>query len=159
MDIEAGEIMLKDLLSVQTIVTKVHAKDWEEAIRKSARPMVIANCIEERYIDAIINSVLINGPYFVLAPQIALPHARPEEGALKDAIGIAVLENPINFGSASNDPVKYLFTLSATSNDKHLDALAQLALLMEDGEFFKLLDTYPLAEEVLNYITKKGKEE
>lgn len=150
--------MLKDLLSVPTIITKVQANDWKEAIIKAAKPMVDMGKIKSHYIEAIINSVNANGPYFVLAPQIALPHARPEEGAIEDAIGIAVLEKPVKFGSESNDPVKYLFTLSATSNDKHLQALAQLAILMEDEEFFKLLDRHPLAVEVMEYIDSKGKE-
>ncbi len=158
MSLEAGEIMLKDLISESSILVDVEAIDWKDAIRQAARPLVDEKKIEARYVDAIINSAITNGPYFVLAPQIALPHARPEEGALADAIGIAVLSKHINFGSLNNDPVKYLFTLSATSNDSHLDALAQLAMLMEDEAFLRLLDRHPQAEEVVNYIVNEGKE-
>ena len=151
---EAGETMLSDLVLKSSILTNVKAIDWKDAIRQAASPLVSEGRIEARYVDAIIESALKNGPYFVLVPHIALPHARPEEGALSDAIGISVLEKPVEFGSESNDPVKYLFTLSATSNDNHLDALAQLASLFEDEMFFKLLDTHPQPEEVIDYIGK-----
>ena len=41
------------------------------------------------YIDDIIVGAKESGPYFVLAQHVALPHARPEAGALESAIGVA----------------------------------------------------------------------
>ena len=58
------------------------------------------------------------GPYIVITKHVALPHARPEAGALESAIGIATLKHPVKFGNKDNDPVKYLFCLSATDNIK-----------------------------------------
>lgn len=42
-----------------------------------------SGAIEPRYIDAMINTVKEIGPYIVIAPGIAMPHARPEAGAKK----------------------------------------------------------------------------
>ena len=85
---------------------------------------------------------------------MALPHARPEAGALESAIGIATLKTPVEFGSEANDPVKYLFCLSARNNTEHLEALADLAERLEDENFFKMLDNATGAEEVLAYLNK-----
>lgn len=82
------------------------------------------------------------------------PHARPEAGALESAIGVATLATPVEFGSKANDPVKYLFCLSARNNTEHLDALADLAERLEDQEFFKMLDQATDPKEVLDYLSK-----
>lgn len=146
--------MLANLISKDFIQLNVEAKDWEEAITLAAKPLQKADKIKESYIEGIIASVKENGPYFVLLPHVALPHARPENGALADAIGVTVLKDPVEMGSADNDPVKYLFTLSATSNTNHLSALAVLAELFEDQDFFNLLDSAVTPEEVYAYIEK-----
>ncbi|MFW5827314.1 MAG: PTS sugar transporter subunit IIA, partial [Alkalispirochaeta sp.] len=56
--------------------------DWEEAIRVGGRLMIDAGLVEPRYIDAIISNHKEMGPYFVIAPGIAMPHAKPENGVL-----------------------------------------------------------------------------
>lgn len=94
------------------------------------------------------------GPYIVLAKHIALPHARPEAGALESAIGVATLKEPVVFGNEANDPVKYLFCLSAKDDMEHLQALAQLAELFEDQAFFELLDRTDDPQEIIAYISK-----
>lgn len=144
--------MLSNLVSTELIQTNITASDWRDAIKKSAKPLLDNGKIRESYIEGIITSVEESGPYFVLLPHVALPHARSETGALEDAIGITVLSNPVRFGNHDNDPVRYLFTLSATSNDKHLSALAVLAELFEDEKFFKLLDESDSAQEIYDYI-------
>ena len=60
------------------------------------------------------------------AQHIALPHAPSEYGAKELAMGITVLRRPIEFGNEANDPVKYLFCLSAKDSNSHLESLAQL---------------------------------
>ena len=39
------------------------------------------------------------GPYIVITEHVALPHARPESGALEPAVGITVLKDSVEFGS------------------------------------------------------------
>ena len=137
--------MLKDLTSENLIRLNIEATDWEDAVRKAAQPLLEAGKVKQSYIDDIIVGAKESGPYFVLAQHVALPHARPEAGALESAIGV---------GSEANDPVKYLFCLSARNNTEHLDALADLAERLEDQEFFKMLDQATDPKEVLDYLSK-----
>lgn len=146
--------MLKDLLNEELILLNIDASDWEDAIRKAAQPLVDEKKVTESYVDDIIVGVKNNGPYIVLTEHVALPHARPESGALESAIGVATLKTPIEFGNEANDPVKYLFTLSAKDSSQHLSALSELAGLFEDKGFFNLLDNSNNPKEIMEYINK-----
>lgn len=146
--------MLKDLLNEELILLNIDASDWEDAIRKAAQPLVDEKKVTESYVDDIIVGVKNNGPYIVLTEHVALPHARPESGALESAIGVATLKTPIEFGNEANDPVKYLFTLSAKDSSQHLSALSELAGLFEDKGFFNLLDNSNNPKEIIEYINK-----
>lgn len=147
-------MLLKDLLSEELILLNIDASDWEDAIRKAAQPLVAEKKVTESYVDDIIVGVKNNGPYIVLTEHVALPHARPESGALESAIGVATLKTPVEFGNEANDPVKYLFTLSAKDSSQHLSALSELAGLFEDKEFFNLLDNSNNPKEIMEYINK-----
>ena len=146
--------MLKDMVNEKLIKLDIEATDWEDAIRKAAQPLVDEKKAKSTYVDDMIAGVKENGPYIVLTEHVALPHARPESGAIECAIGIATLKTPIEFGNEANDPVKYMFCLSATDNSQHLEALADLAGLFEDKEFFALLDNAKEPHEIMDYLKK-----
>src|SRR5699024_2903904 len=82
-----------------------------------------------------------NGPYFVLAPHIAIPHARPEDGVNEASVSLVRLAQPIEFGHDSNDPVQMIFGLGASSNEEHLTLLRKLTTLLNDSERVDVLKT------------------
>ena len=146
--------MLKDMVSEKLIRLQIEADNWEDAVRQAAQPLVDENKAKMSYVDDIIKGVKEMGPYIVLTKHVALPHARPESGALENAIGVATLKTPVEFGNEENVPVKYMFCLCATGNSEHLNALAELAGLFEDKDFFELLDKTTDPAEVMAYINK-----
>lgn len=151
-----GEInVLKDLISEKLVKLNIQAKDWEDAIRQAAQPLIDEKKVQPDYVEDMIRGAKEIGPYFVLTEHVALPHARPEAGALESAIGIATLKNPVEFGNEANDPVKYLFCLSAKDDTTHMNALAELAGMFENKSFFEILDNAKDTKEVLNYIIEK----
>lgn len=147
--------MLKDLLDERLIQLHVHADDWQDAIRKATAPMVATGKITEGYVEDIIKGVHEYGPYIVITKHVALPHARPESGAKANAVGITVLDEPVEFGNKDNDPVKYLFPLSAVGNNEHLAALADLAGLLDDQKFYEVLDTATSSSDIMNYLNNR----
>ncbi|UWD49222.1 BglG family transcription antiterminator [Clostridioides difficile] len=146
--------MLSDITNETLIKLRIKAKDWEEAIRQSASVLVENNKVTEAYVDAMVNSAKASGPYIVITKHVALPHARPEAGAKEIAIGIATLENPIEFGNDDNDPVKYVFCLSAIDNNTHLRAMSELVELLEEEKFFSVLDNAKEANEIIDFIKR-----
>lgn len=75
--------MIEKLFNEQTVAINVDVKDWIEAIKYGGNLLVKANYTEKQYIDAMIDNVKKMGQYIVIAPGLAMPHARPEYGVKK----------------------------------------------------------------------------
>ncbi len=121
--------MLAELLQTDKIRTQVQADTWQEAVKQAALPLAESGAVEPGYIDRIIECTHEMGPYYVVGPGIALPHARPEDGVNQMGLSLITLSEPVEFGADENDPVKLLVTLAAVDSDKHVDALTSLAEL------------------------------
>lgn len=147
--------MLSDLLDKSLVRLNVEATDWQDAIRQSTQPLVDNGKVTPGYVDDIIKGVLELGPYIVITEHVALPHARPESGALESAVGIATLRDPVEFGSADNDPVKFPFPLSAKDNGSHLSALQSLVELLSDPDFFTQLENARTPQDVVDLVHAK----
>lgn len=126
--------MINEFVKLENIAVNVKADCWKEAVRKAGQLLLSSDCIEERYIDAMIEKVTELGPYIVIAPQIAMPHARPEDGVKQTSIAIITLENGVNFGHEKNDPVKLLIALAAIDSTAHIEALANLMDILGNEE-------------------------
>lgn len=145
-------LKLSNLVDQSLIRLKVPADNWEDAIRKSAFALLECDKITDQYIDAMIKYAKETGPYIVITKHVTLPHAKPEDGAKKTALGISVLEHPLEFGNKSNDPVKYVFCLSAVDHESHLQAMAELLELLGKDEFYDVLNRAESPEEIIHYI-------
>jgi mannitol/fructose-specific phosphotransferase system IIA component (Ntr-type) len=147
-----NQYMLNDLIKNDKILFQNSVKDWEDAIKVSATPLLSKNIIEDRYVDKVISNVKELGPYICIAPNIAISHARPEDGANELGMSILILDEPTYFKENNERPARIIVTLAAPDNEKHLLALQQLSrLLMED------LDTLLAAkdkETVLELVKK-----
>jgi mannitol/fructose-specific phosphotransferase system IIA component (Ntr-type) len=132
---------LETFLPVERILLNVEAEDWEDAVRKVGKVMVDTGVVEERYVDGMVATTKELGPYIVIAPGVAIPHSRPEDGVLSTSLAFAKLTPPINFGNKENDPVHLLFALGALDHDQHLEALQKVAeILMDEAKHKKLLE-------------------
>lgn len=148
-----GEMqMLRDLMTIRTIRLAVSAKDWEEAVRIGGNLMVEAGCVQPQFVDMMINFVVENGPYVVIAPGIALPHAKPENGVERPCISLVTLEHPVEFGNEDNDPVDLIISLASTDNSSHLDALAELFDLLEDKDKLAQIRAAKIPEEIISLL-------
>lgn len=145
-------LRLRDIVSTDCIQLNVEASTWQEALEVSGKPLIKSGAILQSYIDAIVNSKKLSVSYLVVAPQIALPHSLPSHGALKCAIGITSLKNPVSFGNEDNGPVKYIFFLSALDNKAHMVAMTELLDLFHDCFFLNLLDTCEDPSLIYQYI-------
>lgn len=143
--------MLKEFLNgnIQIIES---VTNWEEALILSAKPLLNNKNIEERYIDAIVNNVKVNGPYIVLTDGVAMPHSRPEDGALKNGMSFLKVKNGVDFYK-TEEKVYLFFTLAAVNSSEHTYAIAELADFLGDDEKLKKLIEADLTEtEILNLI-------
>ena len=117
---------LPAMLTPKAIKVGVAARDWREAVEEAGKLLVDAGLVKPSYVGAMISVMESSGPYFVIAPGLAVPHARPEDGAVSAGLGVLVLSQPVCFGTA-NDPVDILIPLASGSSDKHIELLSSLA--------------------------------
>lgn len=57
-----------------SILLQAEASTWQEAVKLSVDLLVKADVVEPRYYQAILDGVEQFGPYFVIAPGLAMPH-------------------------------------------------------------------------------------
>jgi PTS system ascorbate-specific IIA component len=126
-------VNLTDAFPPGAVRAGVHCEGWREAVRVAGGLLVETGAATERYVDAIVGAVEELGPYIVLAPGIAIAHARPEDGAVAVGFALARLAEPVAFGSRSNDPVDLVFAFASPDKDQHIAALSTLADFIESG--------------------------
>ncbi|WP_157987525.1 PTS sugar transporter subunit IIA [Jiangella endophytica] len=108
-------------------IVDVRADDWRGAVHAACAPLVGVGALEPRYPERCIAIAEDHGPYMVLAPGIALAHARPEDGALRLCLAAAVLAAPVEFGHDQNDPVDVVLAFASPDDAAHLVLLRNLA--------------------------------
>jgi len=150
--------MLQDYLTKEQIAIQVKVEDWEGAVRAGGELMAEAGLCEPRYVEAMVQAVKDMGPYMVLAPGIALAHARPEDGMLAVGMSLITLADPVEFGSEANDPVRLVISFGGVDKEKHVGMLQELSrFLVEEGNQ-QLLMKAESVEDVLTALESQGQE-
>ena len=143
------EVNLIDMIQPEYIQLGIKANGWEEALYLAAMPLLKKKVITREYIHAMIESCKKSGEYIVILPNIAFPHARPDQGAMDLGLSITVLSESVGIAQKQ---FKYIFTLSAVDNQKHLKAMSQLINLLEDKVFCDLLSSSTDSVQIYDYI-------
>lgn len=141
--------MIKEMLKGR-IQVKESAVSWEEAIRISAEPMLAAGCIEECYIEQMIGNVIQNGPYIVIMPGVAMPHAKPETGVNRNGISLLKLKQAILFPEEKE--VTLILALAANNPEEHLDLISEVTDLLIDEEKMERLFGAVSTEEIMEIL-------
>ncbi|WP_377890831.1 BglG family transcription antiterminator [Alkalihalobacillus sp. R86527] len=146
--------MLNDLLHEDTIQFASQSKDWREAIKTASLPLLNKEQISSTYIEAMIKNVEELGPYVVIAPGIAIPHARPEEGVNTVGMSLLRLDETVPFSEKDKHQVKLLIVLAAVDNETHLKALAQLSDLLSEEENLEVIYNSTEKEDIIKLVSK-----
>jgi PTS system ascorbate-specific IIA component len=112
---------------------------WRECFEVVGAGLVKSKRTTSHYTLEMIQAFEELGPYMVIAPGIALAHARPSDAVLETGLSLVTLTEPVEFGSQSNDPVSLVIGLAAKDHDSHIDLLAALSDLLADDQKVKLL--------------------
>jgi ascorbate PTS system EIIA or EIIAB component len=120
-------------LPAEAIALRVPADDWQDAVRAAGAALTAAGIALPAYADEMIRMIDEHGPYVVIAPGLALAHARPGPEVLTNGIAVVTLATPINFGHPYNDPVRVVLALAVDSPDAHVAMVAELANLFNDS--------------------------
>jgi Phosphotransferase system mannitol/fructose-specific IIA domain (Ntr-type) len=142
--------MLEEILD-GNIQTVDFVKDWEESIKIASKPLLEKNIIKKKYVEAMIESIKKLGFYVVLRENLAMPHARPEEGAIDTGISLLKLKQPVNYG---DEKVYIVIVLASKDSDSHTEILMKLVELFQDDESIEELIKAETIEEVRRVVGK-----
>ncbi|MEK3857229.1 BglG family transcription antiterminator [Cytobacillus sp. FSL H8-0458] len=146
--------MLNEVLTADKIQFSDSAPSWQEALQIASQPLLADQSISRNYIDAMIENVKEMGPYIVIAPGIALPHARPEAGVNKLGMSFLQLKESCAFSEKPEHQVRLFFVLAAIDNETHLKALSQLSKMLSDSDNLEKLQNADTAADVLEIINQ-----
>jgi PTS system ascorbate-specific IIA component len=145
-------VSLRDALSAAAISLNESLPDREAVVKRSGELLTAGGQVDPEYTAAMLAALDEFGPYIVLAPGVALAHARPTTAVHGVAFSVLTLDPPVPFGHPENDPVRLVVGMAAPDDESHIGALRQLAdLLGDDGRRQRLM-TATTAQEVLALI-------
>jgi PTS system ascorbate-specific IIA component len=146
---------LAELMPLERISINHQAENWSEAILHAGRLLHATGATEERYGSAMVTTARQLGPYFVVAPGIAVAHALPQEGVIKPALALVTLQPLLPFGNMENDPVRLLIAIAAVDTQQHVEALKEIADVLSDPTRRKALMQAATPAEAFDILTKK----
>ena len=123
----------QSLIENNSIKLNQSASTWQEAIKIAINPLIESGAVEPRYYDRIIECVNEMGPYIILAPGLAMPHARPEDGVNRTAFALVTLTQPVVF-EGEDEPVDVLLALAGSDSDQHMQGLIEITQVLDDPD-------------------------
>lgn len=146
--------MLKKWIYDTTITLQESVEGWPQALELCAKPLLDLQVIEPEYVTAIIQQHHTLGPYYVLAPGLAMPHARPEEGAKGLGLSLLKLKQGVSFGAGEFDPVNVIVMLAAPDKNSHIEMISSLAELFSSDTDMAELHQVNTLEEIKTIINR-----
>ncbi|EJE1199089.1 BglG family transcription antiterminator [Listeria monocytogenes] len=144
---------LEELLPKERITFKESVADWREAILVASKSLQQEGYISRNYQHAMIENIEKLGPYIVIAPGIALPHASVDDGAYRVGMSLLRLNQPVSFSSKSKDQVKLIIVLASIDSYTHINALSQLTNLIMKHHLLEQIEQATSAAEIAAMLT------
>lgn len=114
---------------------------WDEALQQTIELLQRDEIVSEQYLDAIRKVTEEIGPYYILTDELAMPHARPDEGVIDENGGLSLLvcKSPVCF-DAEHSSVRAFIGLAAGNSEQHVLTISTLMNWLDaDSSMDKLL--------------------
>ncbi|WP_207579107.1 BglG family transcription antiterminator [Listeria marthii] len=146
---------LEELLPKERIAFQESVADWREAIQVASKSLQQEGYISRNYQQAMIENIEKLGPYIVIAPGIALPHASVDDGAYRVGMSLLRLDKPVSFSSKAKDQVRLIIVLASIDSYTHINALSQLTNLIMKHHLLEQIEQAESAAEIAAMLTIK----
>lgn len=135
----------------KTIQVNMQAEDWRQIIEGAARPLIAGGFITEAYPQAVINNTMEYGAYYVFDEGIAIPHARPECGVVKDCFSMVTLTQPVSIHGS--EPVDIIVMFGGVNSDSHItEGIASIVGLLEQEETLSQIRRATTIDEIIGLL-------
>ena len=139
-------------LTADAVELRADAADWRAAVAVAGSVLARTGAATDAYANEMVRMIEEHGPYVVIAPGLALAHARPGPEVKADGLAIVTLSSPVDFGHPHNDPVSVVLGLAIANSDDHLAAVAELANVFNDSSAILELAAATTTDEVLRIM-------
>lgn len=117
----------------------LHVPDWRSAVGAAGAALERSGSTGPGYTQRMVGVIEEFGAYVVIAPGLALAHARPGPDVLTEGLSVVTLADPVVFGHPHNDPVNVVLGLAVTTGDEHVHFVAELANVFNDASIIPAL--------------------
>jgi PTS system ascorbate-specific IIA component len=124
---------------------QIEAESWEAVVGIGGELLVGQGCVEDSYIDGMIQNVSKHRVDVVIAEGIAVPHTRYEDGAFRAGISLVTLKMPLSF-ARSQEMVKVVLCFSAMNVQDYRHMVSFAFDLIEYGVLDRLAEAKTLGE-------------
>ncbi|KOO16868.1 PTS beta-glucoside transporter subunit IIABC [Vibrio xuii] len=125
---------IMNLIGDNIVISNEQNLTVDAALELTCSKLVEQGKVEATYLEAIKQKHKEIGAYYVLAPKIAMPHARPEDGVNEAALQITVFKNGVDLESEDNGDVFFSVTLAALDSDSHIQTIVALSELFQNDD-------------------------
>ena len=143
---------LVDLLKLSHISLIKEAKTWQEIVQAASDPLIKTNCIQPRYVKAMIDLIENHGFYMYMGSGVLLLHAKPTDGVNELCISMLRLSKPYHFIDNLIPDIDLVFVLGATDDNSHLNALFQLNEMVQISEFMQKIRKAGKPSEIIHIL-------
>jgi PTS system ascorbate-specific IIA component len=138
-----------------SIVAQDASPSFADAVSQSVSLLVASGKAQLSYVDEVLESLKTLGPYFVIAPGLALAHAKPSDSVLAPGMALLKLAQPVISGSA-NDPVSLVFSMCSPNASEHMEMLADFGQIMSTDQVMTNLLNASAVSVIKDILFKKA---
>lgn len=146
---------MKELLDEKRVRVEVEARGWREAVEAAGSLLVKEGLIETGFIASMIRTVEEMGPYMLLMPDVAFFHGPPGDQVKEACLSLITLKEPVYFHEFDGQRIVCAFAFGAKDASSHLEMLQQVAKLLQDEAFVRLIRGHGSKQEILDHIRNK----
>ncbi|MCG9632515.1 PTS sugar transporter subunit IIA [Vibrio sp. Isolate30] len=126
----------------------------DAALEVTCSKLIENGKVEKSYLEAIQQKHKDIGAYYVLAPKIAMPHARPEDGVNEACLQVTVFKNGVDLESEDNGEVYFSITLAAMDSDSHIQTIMALSELFQNDDDIDAIIAANTNKEIADILAK-----
>lgn len=123
--------------------------DWQASIKIASLPLLEQKIITNTYVNNMIENIKKMGFYIILTDNVAMPHARPEQGVNKNGVSLLKLNNFVYYGEQK---IYLIFILAAIDSNSHIDTLKKLMDVFDNENTIKKLINSKTTDEILKIL-------
>ena len=126
----------------------------DAALELACSTLIAQGKINKSYLDAIKEKHKEMGAYYVLAPKIAMPHARPEDGVNEACLQVTIFKHGVDLESEDNGDVYLSVTLAAVDSDSHIQTIVALSELFQNDDDINAIISAESKDDIVKILKK-----